>query len=503
MVSIDHMQGRRIRAYANRKEFNQFLSLGIGFIIEKTVIPQKTITSPQATLGTWYPTYEQYDSIMHRFQTNYPSLCQLTEIGKSIQGRSIYFLKVSSDVQQHLSKPVIMYSSNMHGNELAPYALLLRMINDILSNTNQSQIKFLLDSCELWICPLANPDGTYYGGNDSIFGAIRYNVNNVDLNRNFPDPAEGAHPDGNDWQPENIAVMNFLKKHPPVLSANFHSGAELVNYPWDTWPWGHPDSTWYAYISGQYADTVQRYGPPGFFTDVSASGISDGYDWYRVTGGRQDYVNYFMHGREVTLEFDEDKLAPESELDEYWNIHYRSLFNYLLQCKYGIRGRITDKESGKPLKAMITIPGHDNYQSFIYSDSTNGMFYRMLSPGMYNLQVVAPGYVTQSSENIVLNDTSTIRIDFQLTALDTLAPWYDLVLFPNPAREQIYLKSQFINGSSVSVKVLDIFGHVLKSFIFGNPVNEIPVDINDLTPGTYFLQFQTQTFTKTLRFIKL
>jgi hypothetical protein len=31
-------------------------------------------------------------------------------------------------------------------------------------------------------------------------------------------------------------------------------------------------------------------------------GVTNGYDWYRITGGRQDYVTWFLRGREVTIE---------------------------------------------------------------------------------------------------------------------------------------------------------------------------------------------------------
>ena len=88
---------------------------------------------------------------------------------------------------------------------------------------------------EIYITPLANPDGTYHGGNNTVSGAWRGNANGIDLNRNYWDPADGQHPDGEVWQTETIANMNFMAAHHFVISANFHGGAEVVNYPWDTW----------------------------------------------------------------------------------------------------------------------------------------------------------------------------------------------------------------------------------------------------------------------------
>ena len=96
-------------------------------------------------------------------------------------------------------------------------------------------LKNILDNCEIWINPLANPDGTYRSGNSTVNGAVRYNANFVDINRNFPDPADGPHPDGEVWQPETMIMMNVASANCFSASANFHGGEEVANYPWDTW----------------------------------------------------------------------------------------------------------------------------------------------------------------------------------------------------------------------------------------------------------------------------
>lgn len=61
----------------------------------------------------------------------------------------------------------------------------------------------------------------FSGDVSGIFG--RNNSNNYDLNRNFPDQfVQITDP----LQPETIAVMNWLKTYPFVLSANLHGGKE-------------------------------------------------------------------------------------------------------------------------------------------------------------------------------------------------------------------------------------------------------------------------------------
>ena len=85
-----------------------------------------------------------------------------------------------------------------------------------------------MNGLDIWINPLANPDGCYHGGNSSVSGATRYNANSVDLNRNFADPDDGPHPDGNSYQPETNIFMAFADTMHFTMSANFHGGAELM-----------------------------------------------------------------------------------------------------------------------------------------------------------------------------------------------------------------------------------------------------------------------------------
>jgi murein tripeptide amidase MpaA len=100
----------------------------------------------------------------------------------------------------------------MHGDEVTGYVLMLRLIDYLLSNyQTDARIKKLIDSTEIWINPLANPDGTYAAGNTDISGATRANANGYDLNRNFPDPESGEYPGGT-RQKETQDMMNFMQK---------------------------------------------------------------------------------------------------------------------------------------------------------------------------------------------------------------------------------------------------------------------------------------------------
>ncbi len=417
MISIDNVKGDTAFAYANEEQYYNFLKTGYELRIltapGKLIIP-KMSDNPQSILD-WnvYPTYEAYVSMMNQFAADHPDICQLVDAGTTVQGRRILFVKISDNVNAREAEPQFMYSSSMHGDETTGYVLMLRLIDTLLTSYGtDTRLTNLINSGEIWINPLANPDGTYHGGNGTVYGATRYNANGIDINRNFPDPAAGPHPDGHAWQPETITMKTLAENNNFVLSANFHGGAEVVNYPWDTWSRLHPDDTWWMLISHLYADTAQANSPAGYMSGFN-DGITNGYDWYRVTGGRQDFFTYFHHGREVTIEISDTKTPAASSLPAYWYYNKESFLDYMENTYYGIKGLVTDT-SGNPVKVKIEITGHDMDNSEIYSDSLTGAYYRMIAAGTYSLTFSADNYFPQTISNVQVNNFQSTELNVEL-----------------------------------------------------------------------------------------
>ena len=123
----------------------------------------------------------------------YPSLCRLDTIGTSINGKLVLALRISNNPGAAATKPEVFYTSTMHGDETGGFILMLRLADYLLSNYNDNpRVKELIDNLDIWINPLANPDGTYNSG-DVISSPVRFNANGVDLNRNFPDPTTSGY----------------------------------------------------------------------------------------------------------------------------------------------------------------------------------------------------------------------------------------------------------------------------------------------------------------------
>lgn len=415
IVSIDNFDGRTASVVVVPERLDDLADAG--FVFER-VTPQTTVTATMCAPGweeedspSWscYPTYRQYTTFLERLAADHPEICRLVDLGPStnlVRPHRLFALKITAAPDAEEAEPEVFLTSTMHGDETTGFVLLLRLAFRLLEDYSFDPLtQELVDSTEIWINPLANPDGTYYGGDNTVSGAIRNyttetgEYSDVNPNRNFPDPRAGQHPQGDPWWPETEAMMAFATEQSITLSANLHGGAEVINYPWDTWCDRHPDDAWWFELSWNWANSAQHDGPSGYMDDCffpictsepCTPGVTHGADWYSVTGSRQDFMTYFHGGREVTAEVSATKLLAADQLDSHWQANRTALMEFIEAAHEGIHGIVTDR-SGNPLSATIRIPGHDTDEarSAVRTDPDAGDFHRLLLPGTYDLEVSA------------------------------------------------------------------------------------------------------------------
>lgn len=415
IVDIDGVTDTVVLAFANEQQLQRFQSLGYQYELlplpNTQTVPVMAESMKDAQAWDSYPTYTDYVAMMNAFAANYPSLCQIQNIGTTVQGRQMLVARISDNVGTEEAEPEVLYTSSMHGDETTGYVLMLRMIDSLLTGYGVNpDITNMVDNMEIWINPLANPDGTYRTGNSTVSGATRYNANNIDLNRNYPDPHAGAHPDGNSYQPETVAMMNLANAQSFVIAANFHGGAEVVNYPWDAVQDRHADDLWYQSVCRHYAESCQTHAPAGYMNDLN-DGITHGWDWYEVLGGRQDYMNYWHGTKEITIELSNTKLLSGSQLPNHWLYNRISFFQFLRQAQFGINGVVTDSLTGDPLNAIVTVLSYDTDSSDVRTDPDIGDYYRMLPAGTYNLRFTAPGYIPDTAWGIVVPSGGSVTVN--------------------------------------------------------------------------------------------
>jgi len=503
IISIDNVKGNVVHAYANRNEFARFIDLGYnykvlphpGTLINKSELHmggnQKSPSS--GIIWNFYPTFQQYVSYMQGFAANYPAICRLDTIGYSSQGRLLLAVKLSDSVNFFRGKPEFLYTSTMHGDETVGYILMLHLIDSLLSGYGSvPRITNLLNNYQIYINPLANPDGTYFGGDSTVYGAQRDYPDGVDPNRNYPDPEAGPHPDGYPWHVETKAFMHYDSIHHFVMSVNYHAGDEVVNYPWDTWEKLHADDAWFQLVSHEYADTVHLHSPADYMTEFD-NGITNGYAWYQVTGGRQDYTTYFQYGREVTIELSYTKLMYPDSLLPYWNYQKRSFLNHIEESSNGINGQVTDSLTGAPLNAKIMIAGHDIDNSWEYSNASNGWYYRPIIAGTWSLTFTCSGYFDKTINGVNVINGKTTRLNVKMVSssgienktLNTIN-----FVYPNPSNGSVSLLLPERVSGSFSFSVYDMTGRLLQTGTLNGSGDKtvFPFDFSHYQKGMYLIR---------------
>jgi hypothetical protein len=321
---------------------------------------------------------------------------------------------------------------------------------------------------------------------------MRANANDADLNRNFPGIQGDEYPDGLPRQPETWAQMDFLGSINMVMGANIHGGKEVVNYPFDSWPDLHADDAWYIRTSEEYAGTVQERAVPILYMMDLDSGITNGWQWYEAVGTRQDWVNYFNHAREVTLEISREKDPPAGDLPYLWYYNYPAMLRYMQHSMFGIHGIVRDEDTGTPLKAMISIPGHDRLNSEVYSDSSCGYFARPIEAGAWSLEVLAQGYEPKTLSDISSAWGEVTWLDISLKAHSLgMGEKLSVRISPNPVQGRTELSIQLNAPGRCRIFLYDLNGRLLleRQYHFTNPGrHKLPVDIRHLKPGIYILR---------------
>ena len=331
--------------------------------------------------------------------TVYPTICKRLQIGTSEEGRPIWVLKITDNIDIEEAEPEFKYTSTMHGDEVVPMEFCMEFIYDILEGytAKNDTMNYIVDNTELYIMPLHNPDGNEAGS--------RYNAHGVDLNRVFPERIYGQENTPVGEEAEVAAMINWCNEHNFVLSSNMHNGAVVVNYPYDADPVlgsgsyvATPDDDTFIFISRGYADRNPSM-------TAYDNGITNGCAWYEIMGGMQDWNYHYYSCMEVTLEVSSTKWPSYSTIPGHWADNRDAMFWYLSAVHKGIYGVVTGSVSGVPVDATIEIAGIDKEY---FTDPDHGDYYRILNPGTYSMTVSCPGFFPQTIDNIIVTDDTGV-----------------------------------------------------------------------------------------------
>lgn len=404
-IDVDGVYFDRVRAYVVPEEAEKLAALGFAL----APIPDEaklTAAAESAFIPSTYHTYATLTSELAALAAARPDLVRVSSIGQSVQGRELWMVKITDNPGVEEDEPEVLYIAAIHGDEVVGKEMCIELIHYLVDNYGViPRVTSLIDESEIWILPSMNPDGTEL--------VQRYNANNFDLNRSFPDQFTDAvdSPAGRPVEVQH--VMNWGYANYPVLSANFHGGTEVANYPYDGNAGGtndysaSPEDGLLVSLSRSYANP----NPTIFASNADAAffnGITNGADWYVVRGGMQDWNFVWRGGIQLTLELTTTKWPAGSTLPGHWNDNRESMLAYFERAQQGIRGVVRDANTGLPLPATVKVVGGG---LTTLADPALGDYHQILLPGTYTLEVSAPSHTKQWIEDVVVGTGPAARRD--------------------------------------------------------------------------------------------
>jgi hypothetical protein len=282
--------------------------------------------------------------------------------------------------------------------------------------------------------------------------------------------------------------MEYMEKKQFVLSATLHGGAEVLNFPWDSYRSSqkkHADYEWWKSVCNRFVAECRAYDPTAYTYDY-VNGWVHGGDWYVVRKGKQDYVNYYLNSREITIEISAVKTVHPSYLDEYWHINKNALINYIGEVHRGLQGVVLDSETLEPISATVSVVNHDVDNSFVTTLPRSGKFYRPIEPGKYTIAVNAEGYIATVIEDVEITEMQSAELKVLLNKKENDGSSMQSI-FPNPCQEYFYLESKDVQ--MYKYEILDLKGRQLASKEIN--AKKCAVDVKELVSGVYFVKLYT------------
>ncbi len=201
-----------------------------------------------------YHNYERMNAELDALVAAHPKLVHKFTIGKSGEGREMVGVRISPHVTDGLtpsSLPGVVFMGGHHAREHLSVEVPLLLAKFLAEATDETTLK-LLDTRDIFIIPMINPDGAEFDIATGDYQMWRKNRNpnagnscqGVDINRNYgyewgtggsstdacSDVYMGPKPFS---EPETINVKNFVEGHLNLkVLLTFHTYSELVLYPW-------------------------------------------------------------------------------------------------------------------------------------------------------------------------------------------------------------------------------------------------------------------------------
>lgn len=279
-----------------------------------------------------YGSVEAVQADIRALAARYPTVAQTVTLGTSVEGRPVLALRLTAHPEAQL--PGILVTGGNHARELPPVELVRRLAHHLAEGHGQdATITRLLDTRDVWLVPVVNPDGRVaVEGGSSMWRKNRRNngdgTRGVDTNRNADDHwSQGdADSSADDFrgsapfsEPESRAIRDLALQEKFAIALDIHNYGGMI-----LWPPG------YTRTPSKDEATFRRIGdhmakPLGYRAGTIATTI------YTTFGDMATWmytaVGTLAYGVELN---DRGFSAPYSQVDADWKA-WKDHFLYLIE----------------------------------------------------------------------------------------------------------------------------------------------------------------------------
>ena len=368
-----------------------------------------------------YKNPEEIEFLITEYARQYPGLTHMISIGKSLEGRDIWALKISDNAKKdEFNEPAVLFNSMHHAREIMTPEVSIDIIDYLLTNYSTDQkVAEWVDNTEIWVIPMFNVDG-----NNKMWTYDKWWRKNtrggygVDLNRNYPtgwnkcngssgsrrsQTYRGPNPAS---EPETQAMMNFISSVRPVFDISYHAYSELVIYPYGCSPERTPNKNVVEKIGKEIAQKLNYKAGTAWELLYNADGgdIDWMYEAYQVI----PYVielNSRKQGFHPSYSKWRDKTVQRNRVG----------WQHLLERvqKSGIRGEFSiDNAFISDYVIQVFDAETDSFIMNYKGHKRSGMYHLVLNPGTYRLKFIVNKNIV-SEEEITINqklETFDIRL---------------------------------------------------------------------------------------------
>ena len=208
----------------------------------------------------------------------------------------------------------------------------------------------------------------------------RGNANYRDLNRNFPDMTRDTESTTAGREIEVQNVMKFQATRQFALSANFHGGTIVANYPWDSKYDLHPLDSFVKELSLGYSEL----NPEMKSSTEFPGGITNGAAWYVVKGGMQDWSYVWHNDLQITVELSHQKWPDYSEIPNFYKNNRDSMVYFIKEVHRGAGFKTLRPNASGTVEIIQKSPIVQKMGSFAFKGSE---FYKVMPEGDYTFKI--------------------------------------------------------------------------------------------------------------------